>query len=203
MDTWNPNKSDLDFKKMVERESGQTLSNCYQCGNCTAGCPMSFTFDVPVSKIMRLLQAGHKDAVLQSRAIWMCATCETCTQRCPNDIGVAKIMDVCRHIARREGIRGVYGVHAFRDSFLDSIKMNGLVHEIGLMAEFMFRTGRFFTDVDLVPRALPKNKMSVLPHRAKGRKELADIFRRFNEGAADEEKVRAQLSAKARKEENA
>ena len=67
----------------------------------------------------------------------------------------------------------------------------------------MLRTGRFHTDMDLAPRALPKNKMSILPHRAKGRKELADIFRRFAEGAADEAKVRAQLDAKARKEENA
>lgn len=203
MDTWNPGKSDPDFIKMVERESGQRLAKCYQCGNCTAGCPMDFTFDIPVSKIMRLLQAGHKDAVLQSRSIWMCATCETCTQRCPNNIGVAKIMDVCRHIARRQGINGVYSVHAFRDSFLDSIKMNGLVHEIGLMAEYMFRTGRFTTDVDLAPRALPKNKMSILPHRASGRKEVADIFRRFAEGAADEEKIHAQLQAQAGKEKNA
>lgn len=201
MKIWNPGDADRTFIKEVENESGQTMAKCYQCGNCTAGCPMSFAFDIPVSRIMRNIQAGNKDAVMESRSIWMCATCEVCTQRCPNDIEVARVMDVCRHIARREGKKGGYVVRAFHSSFLDSIKWHGKVHEIGLMAEFMFRTARFWTDVDLVPTALPKNKMSILPHRAEGRKEVADIFRRFSEGAADEDKIKAQLAQREDKDE--
>jgi len=184
---------DKAFIRAVEKESGQKISRCYQCGNCTAGCPMTFTYDHPVSRIMRLIQAGQKDTVLHSRAIWMCATCETCTERCPNNIDVAHVMDVCRHLARREGIRGVYGVAAFRDAFLNTVQWNGLAHEVGLMALYMFRTGKFWTDLDLAPKTLPKGKMAIIPHRAAGRKEVADIFRRFAEGAANEDRVRARL----------
>ena len=200
METIRLNDPDLAFIRAVEDESGQVVSRCYQCGNCTAGCPMSFTFDYPVSRIMRLIQAGQKDLVLDSRAIWQCATCETCTQRCPNNIDVAQVMDACRHIARREGKRGVYGVRSFFESFLTTVGMHGRSHEIGIMALFMFRTGRFWTDVELAPKALPKGKLPIMPHRIEGRREVADIFRRFREGRSDEAVVKARLEEEGRPE---
>lgn len=196
METIRLNKPDTAFIRAVEDESGQVVSRCYQCGNCTAGCPMSFTYDYSVSRLMRLIQAGQREIVLSAKAIWMCATCETCTQRCPNKIDVALVMDVCRHMARREGHGGVYAVKTFCDSFLQSVSWNGRTHEIGLMAMFMARTGRVWTDVELAPKMLPKGKMAILPHRIEGRKEVADIFRRFREGASDESVVRAKLVAR-------
>ena len=185
METICLNKPDVAFIRAVEDESGQRVSRCYQCGNCTAGCPMSFAYDYSVSRIMRLIQAAQNEIVLSSKSLWMCATCETCTQRCPNEIDVARVMDVCRHMARREGRRGAYAVKTFFDSFLGSVNMNGRTHEIGLMVQFMAKTGRFWTDVDLAPKVLPKGKMALLPHRIAGRKEVSDIFRRFKEGAAE------------------
>ncbi len=199
METIVISKPDTAFIRKVEEESGQVVSRCYQCGNCTAGCPMSFTYDYSASRLMRLIQAGQKETVLSSKALWMCASCETCTQRCPNNIDVAKILETCRHMARREGKGGVFAVKTFWDSFLTSVGLNGKVHEIGLMVLYMLRTGRFWTDVDLAPKALPKGKMSILPHRAEGRQEVADILRRFKEGAADEAVVRANLAARAGK----
>jgi heterodisulfide reductase subunit C len=196
METVCLNRPDIAFTRAVEDESGQTVSRCYQCGNCSAGCPMSVDFDYTVSRVMRLIQAGQREAVLSSRAIWMCATCETCTQRCPNEIDVAAIMDTCRHMARRAGKGGVYAVKTFFDSFLSSVGMNGRTHEVGLMAMYMARTGRFWTDVDLAPKVLPKGKMAIMPHRIEGRQEVADIFRRFKEGASDEAVVRARLAAR-------
>ncbi len=200
METISLNRPDKAFIRQVEAESGQSVSRCYQCGNCTAGCPMSFTYDYSVSRIMRLVQAGQKDIVLSAKSLWMCASCETCTQRCPNSIDVAKVMDVCRHMARRQGKGSVYAVKTFWDSFLTSVGMNGKVHEIGLMALYMFRTGRIFTDIDLAPKVLPKGKMSIKPHTAVGKQEVADILRRFKEGAANEDVVKANLAACAAKD---
>ena len=195
MDTVCLNKPDLEFIRAVEDESGQVVSRCYQCGNCTAGCPMSFTFDFPVSRVMRLVQAGQKNAVLSSKAIWLCATCETCTQRCPNSIDVARVMDTCRHMARREGKMGFWPVRAFFDSFINAISLNGRSHELGIMALFMARTGRLWTDVDLAPKTLLKGKLPILPHRIEGRQEVAGIFRRYKEGYSNAEVVKARLEA--------
>jgi heterodisulfide reductase subunit C len=127
---------DEDFLKEVQQGSEQNLTRCYQCGNCTAGCPLSFAYDIPVNRLMRLLQAGEKHAVLSSKAIWLCASCETCTTRCPNEIDVARIMDVLRHMARREGLVAEPSVRHMWDAFLSSVEKYGRVFEAGMMANF-------------------------------------------------------------------
>ncbi|WP_027183551.1 4Fe-4S dicluster domain-containing protein [Desulfovibrio inopinatus] len=169
------------FVAEVERESGQNVALCYQCGNCTAGCPYTFAYDIPVSQIMRLLQAGQKDRLLKCKSIWLCATCESCTTRCPNNIDVAKIMDVLRHQARRHGLAGERNVKVFWDAFLDSVKAHGRVFELGALATYVTRTGRFWTDMDLGPKIFPKGKIGFKPHDIKGKDEVKKIFDRFME----------------------
>lgn len=183
MDIVNLGKPDRDFIRRVELESGQTVSRCYQCGNCSAGCPMGFAYDFQVSRVMRMIQAGQKDLVLSSKAVWYCATCEACTVRCPNNIDVATVMDVCRHMARAEKKLGVWSVRAFTASFLETVKRFGRSWELGTMGGFMALAFRPFTDLDLVPKILPKNKLPLVPHTVKARKEVADIFKRYKEGA--------------------
>ncbi|TVM30068.1 4Fe-4S dicluster domain-containing protein [Oceanidesulfovibrio marinus] len=182
MEVINITKSyDPDFGAEVEAESEQNVRLCYQCGNCTAGCPYTFAYDIPVSQIMRLVQAGQKEKVLSCRSIWICATCESCTTRCPNDIDVARLMDVLRHMARRYNYNAVPTVRTFVDSFLNSVEKHGRVFEMGLMAAYMTKTGRFWTDTDLSPKVLPKGKLSFKPHRIQGRDEVAKIFERYKE----------------------
>lgn len=173
-----------DFVKQVEEESGQKINRCYQCGKCTAGCPYTDEYDISVSQIMRLTQAGQKENVLQANALWLCATCESCTARCPNQIDVARIMDVLRHMARREGYGGVGTVKTFWDSFLGSVKKNGRVFEVGLLANYITHTGKFWTDIGLGPKVLPKGKIHFKPPEMQGKKEVSEIFMRFKEESA-------------------
>lgn len=170
---------DPGFVARVQAESEQNLALCYQCGNCTAGCPYTFVYDIPVSQMMRLVQTGRKEKALNAKSLWLCASCESCTTRCPNEIDVARVMDVMRHMARREGYVSVPAVKTFWDCFLDSMRRHGRVFELGLMAAFVARTGRFWTDMDLGPRMLPKGKMSLTPHDIKGKDEVRKIFERF------------------------
>ncbi|GFM34924.1 4Fe-4S dicluster domain-containing protein [Desulfovibrio subterraneus] len=172
---------DEDFLKEVQQGSEQNLTRCYQCGNCTAGCPLSFAYDIPVNRLMRLLQAGEKHAVLSSKAIWLCASCETCTTRCPNEIDVARIMDVLRHMARREGLVAEPPVRHMWDAFLSSVEKYGRVFEAGMMANFVRRTGRFWTDADLAPVAIGKGKLGLRPHAIKHPDEVQRIFARFRD----------------------
>ncbi|GAB6176269.1 4Fe-4S dicluster domain-containing protein [Desulfobaculum senezii] len=170
---------DRDFIDEVQRESGQNIALCYQCGKCTAGCPVGFAYDIPVSQIMRLLQNGQKKRVLSSSAIWLCASCETCTARCPNSIDVAHIMDVLRNIAGREGVVSERDIRKFWECFLESVEKHGRVFEAGLMASWKTRTGRFLSDTDLGPAVLAKGKISFKPHDVQGREEIAKIFKRY------------------------
>jgi heterodisulfide reductase subunit C len=168
------------FIREVEKESGQRLSACYQCGNCTAGCPSAFVYDLQVNQIMRAAQTGQKDIVFGARSLWLCVSCSTCTARCPNDIDVAVVMDVLRHMAAREGRVRDRSVNAFWQSFLDTVRLFGRTYELGVMAAFMARTGRVLTDLDLAPKALTKGKLPFAPHIA-GKEHVAKIFQRFDD----------------------
>lgn len=173
---------DTEFIREVEAETGQNLSLCYQCGNCTAGCPYTFVYDIPVSQIMRLLQAGQKDTVLSCNSIWLCGSCQSCTTRCPNNIEVAHIMDSLRHLSRRKGMaKKQRPVRTFWDSFLRSVSKHGRVFEMGTVAEYVMKTGRFWSDVDLGPKILPKGKLGFKPHDIQGKDEVARIFERFEQ----------------------
>lgn len=172
---------DTDFIRAVEKESGQNISQCYQCGNCTAGCPYTAFYDIPVSQIMRNLQANQRETILSCRSLWLCASCESCTTRCPNDIDVARIMDVLRHMARREGYAPEPQVKTFWDTFLQSVERHGRVFEVGLMASYATKTGRVLTDVDLGLKLFPRGKLGFKAHDIVGKDEVKKIFQRFNE----------------------
>lgn len=181
MNTFDLTACDEAFIKEVEERSGQNLSLCYQCGNCTAGCPFTFAYDIPVNRIMRLLQTGRKKEVLGCRSIWLCGTCYSCTTRCPNNIDVTGIMDHLRHMAREQGLATEKNIKLFTDQFLKSVESHGRVFEMGLMASYVMRTGKFLTDADIAPAAALKGKLHFMPPSIKGRKHVAGIFRRFRE----------------------
>jgi heterodisulfide reductase subunit C len=93
-----------DFIRDIEELSGQNLLACYQCGKCSAGCPMIEHMDILPSLIIRLLQMGAEKEVLDSETIWVCASCLQCMAKCPKGVDLAKIMEALRTYLRRRGI---------------------------------------------------------------------------------------------------
>lgn len=91
-----------DFVKKVEAISGQSLLACNQCGKCSAGCPMSFAMDFLPNQIMRLVQLGLEEDIGNSRTIWLCASCLTCTVRCPKGVDISRVMEALRLITLRK-----------------------------------------------------------------------------------------------------
>ena len=91
--------------EVAARPGGEHVLNCYLCGTCTAGCPVSeITADYNPRKIMRQVLAGKKDELLNSGEIWRCNQCHTCVSHCPQDVRFADIVRVLREMARDEGI---------------------------------------------------------------------------------------------------
>lgn len=187
MQIFDLSKADRDFIAEVEARSHQNMKSCYQCGNCTAGCPYTFAYDRPVSQLMRLIQMGQKEAVLQSRSLWLCASCQSCTTRCPNNIDVARVMDVCRHLAREQGYATEKSTKLFVDSFLKSVEKHGRAFELGLMIDYSLKSGRFFDNIDIGPIALKRGKLPFRPHAVKGREQIGRIFQRFREGKGQDQ----------------
>jgi heterodisulfide reductase subunit C len=84
------------FVRRVAEISGQDPMRCYQCGKCTAGCPLAFAMDIDPARTMRLVQLGLEDAALDSKSFWVCSSCETCATRCPQEVDLPRVMDALR-----------------------------------------------------------------------------------------------------------
>jgi len=91
-----------ELARRVEEVSGQNLFACYQCGNCTAGCPVSFAMDLGPHQAIRYTLLGLESEVLESNTFWICASCLQCTSRCPKGLDIARIMDALRVILLRK-----------------------------------------------------------------------------------------------------
>ena len=89
------------FVTKVQQLSGQNLLACYQCGKCSAGCPVVSQMDILPNQIIRLAQLGLKEDLLESKAIWVCASCMTCNVRCPKGINIAEVIEALRQIMLR------------------------------------------------------------------------------------------------------
>jgi len=87
---------DLQFKREIMGLDAHDLTTCYQCGTCSAVCPLS-TADNPFPrKEMVWVQWGLKDRVLGNPSIWMCHQCGTCNTYCPRDAKPANVMAALR-----------------------------------------------------------------------------------------------------------
>ncbi|MFX1508645.1 MAG: 4Fe-4S dicluster domain-containing protein [Promethearchaeota archaeon] len=91
------------FREKIQELSGQDLSMCFQCGECSAGCPTADKMDYYPSKLIRLAQLGQKE-ILESETIWLCTSCFTCFVRCPRQIDIAKVAEALRQIKLRKNI---------------------------------------------------------------------------------------------------
>lgn len=178
---------DPEFKKEIAQIVGENVLSCYQCGECTAGCPAAFAMDISPNQVMRMAQLGMKDEVLGSSAIWLCAGCETCATRCPRGVGLSKVMDACRQIAVAEGRKPKEpGVAKFHEEFLKNVKFFGRTHEMSLMGFYKLRTRDFFSDIFQGIQMFLKGKFGLIPSIVKGRKEVRGLFEsRKRESAED------------------
>src|SRR5512134_3630405 len=80
------------------------VSACYQCGKCSAGCPMAASMDILPNQLVRLVQLDRIDRALRSEAIWKCVSCVTCSTRCPQAVDCAGVIDHLRQMAVARGI---------------------------------------------------------------------------------------------------
>jgi len=91
------------FLARITELSGETITVCDQCGTCSGSCPMIAEMDVTPSQMIRMVQLGQRE-VLDSKTMWLCASCFACTVRCPRGLDVAKVAEALRQVTLRKAI---------------------------------------------------------------------------------------------------
>ena len=175
-----PEQTDNKFLADIEKQSGQPISSCNQCGKCTAGCPIAEFTDIMPHQAMRALQWGLKDELLNSHFIWLCVNCMVCAERCPREISVSEVADALRREAIKKGVKPAEpDVATLHKNFLNVIALNGRINEVMLTAFQNMLTLKPFNDAMVGVNLFLKGRLNPLPHRIKDKKFLKRITGRL------------------------
>jgi len=165
------------FLDEVQERSGENLRLCYQCLKCTAGCPTAPYMDFNPNAIVRMIQLGLEQRVLESSAIWLCVSCETCGTRCPNEIDIGVLMDALREMALEKGYQAKEkAIVALHSAFMESIRRGGRVHEATMLMEYKLRSADYLTDLVPGMKLFMKGKIPLIPHRIKGMHSIREMY---------------------------
>jgi len=91
------------FLKRIVTLSAEAITVCDQCGTCSGSCPMIAEMDVTPSQLMRMVQLGQSE-VLDTKTMWVCASCFACTVRCPRGLDVSKVAEALRQVTLRRSV---------------------------------------------------------------------------------------------------
>ena len=186
----SPKILDPDYRLLdqIEADGPFQASACFQCRKCSNGCPVTFAMDLYPDEVIRMVILGQRKTVLACQTIWVCAACETCTTRCPNDVKIAELMDCLKEMALREGVPSPQpGILALHESFLNNIKKWGRLYETALLPAYLLKSGEVLDrwnsgawryDLNLGRRMLSKGRLPLMPKSIKGKKEVRKILAR-------------------------
>ena len=82
--------------EQIRRESGAKPELCMVCGKCSVSCPAFDEMDVHPHQFAQMILRGELDELMNSRGIYKCMSCFTCSERCPRGVEPAKLVEAVR-----------------------------------------------------------------------------------------------------------
>jgi ferredoxin len=83
----------------IQRYGAFDVSACFNCGNCTAVCPLTGDDATFPRRIIRYAQVGMKAELLASKELWTCYYCGECSETCPRQAEPGEFMAAARRYA--------------------------------------------------------------------------------------------------------
>ena len=174
-------------KNLISELAHTKVEDCYQCGKCTAGCPVADVMDFMPNQIVRMAQLEDIGRAVSCGAIWQCVACQTCSERCPKSVDIAGVMDAMRQLSveRGEVNKSAQRMIVFQKAFLDNIKRNGRLAELELIGQFKTRAllkdrsvPMLLKDATLAPRMMQLDKLHFTSKKVRDRGVVKRIFER-------------------------
>ena len=146
------------------------------------GCPVAGDVPSPPSEIIRRLQLGAGDEILESDLIWLCLSCETCSARCPMEIDFAAVIDALRVLAVARGAPAPKGnAPLFNRAFLNTVEKYGRTYDLSMILAYKLKTLNLVQDTEKLPAMLKKGKLALRPPSGADKSAVKRIFRRTRE----------------------
>jgi heterodisulfide reductase subunit C2 len=179
--------TDFPALESFDADGAFQTSVCFQCRKCSGGCPVTFAMDLYPDQIVRLVLLGQARKVLESRTIWVCASCETCTTRCPNGVKIAELIDGLKELAVRRGVPSAQPqVLALHQTFVADVAMRGRIFEGMLLPAYWIRsgsikrmveTGSWKDEAQMAWKMLKKGRLPLFPKGIKGKQEIRALLK--------------------------
>jgi heterodisulfide reductase subunit C len=120
-----------EIEKLIEE---YRLGRCFECGKCTASCPMAGFFgSIEYGQSPRgIIEKALLNAdLVTDDAIWYCLTCEVCTKGCPSGVYFRDFIEALRRLALQRG-HDRYGARCRRCGgyFLPTITQKELIKKL-------------------------------------------------------------------------
>ena len=176
------------FSKEIMSVSGcEQLQSCIQCGTCSGTCPLSIYMDFSPRQVMALVRADFKNEVLESKTVWLCASCYACTVECPRQIRITDIMYALKQRAIQEGIYPKrFPIPVLAKEFSEMVRGKGRITETLLVMRLflkanwravlhswrlglgLIRTGRFVLRHERIERRAELAEMLAVAGKSRG-----------------------------------
>jgi heterodisulfide reductase subunit C len=163
--------------------AAEKLKTCIQCGTCTASCASAYAMDHTPRQLWHMARLGLQDEVLNSRTLWLCSTCFSCTLRCPREIPLTETIGTLKRLAIQGDIQRYRESRNFYRAFMETVRRYGRSSEVEIMVRYFLTTNPLLA-VGYVPLALTmlrKGKVNLSLPKVAGPGKLDALFDRVEE----------------------
>ncbi|MDK9699562.1 MAG: 4Fe-4S dicluster domain-containing protein [bacterium] len=172
-------------EKIAQMPGCDRIYNCIQCGTCSGTCPMSVYMEYAPRKIIGMIRAGFKGEVLSSYTTWLCASCYSCTARCPKGIKITDVMYALKRFAIKEKMApSKLPIPVLANEFFETVQKYGRNNEGMVVMKMYFKTNPTLPIRNLIMgiKLFIRGRMDVIQDKIVNRAQLHKILKSVGSG---------------------
>jgi heterodisulfide reductase subunit C len=158
------------------------LKECMQCGTCSGVCPVAtYSDSAGPRKLFALLSSGETLKALGSDHLWLCTSCQACTDNCPKKLHTSSMVGGLKQMALDHGYApgGDAQVRMVRN-FADIVEHGGRISEFSLMRRVLgFRPGPILRNTPLAMKLMSHGRLKMTGHGIEHPDELTKMFEKM------------------------
>jgi len=160
------------------------LKECMQCGTCSSVCSVAeFSDACGPRRILAYELAGEHEKAMNSDFLWLCTSCQACTDNCPKKLHVSLIIGAIKQCALDLDIApsGDAAVRMIRN-FAKIVEKGGRLSEFELMRKVMgLHVGEIIDNIPVALKLLSHKRLRLESKSIENPGEMAKMFEKMEE----------------------